>query len=423
MYNKQAQGENFFSLPQKIDSMHFLINICRPQSEMRLSRTMDKFYSKLFLSIIIGSLLVFTTLHRKIASHKEEFLVPAKDIKSLISKNVKHTFNPFKPDLKKKEEDESRNLVEEAALQFSADHEIWKNGFSTKLMNESTNIILFSYLGSGVTLIGDLLSRKSNTIYFNDPILLLNDLKVDKVQILKSLFECDFKNEISRKYLENIQTNKNSFELFYTKNPHLLRICRDLNLDLDECIEDEKISEICSGFQNRLILIQNATLNEIQPLVLNYNVKLIFMTRDPRGLIFERHKDHLKDDKEIICKQYIADSEVIQHITEFKPKSVMTLVYERFVFKPLEVTDSIYTWLSWKKNEADIQLFIQSNPLRQSVGQWIQQKDTEIDEKCLTVYGKSLFLGELELFEKESANKILTVYSRSRNYDGRQFVQ
>lgn len=382
-----------------------------PQSKMRLSRTMDKFYSKLFLSIIIGSLLVFITLHMKIASHNEdELLVPATDMKSLVSKNVRHTLKP----LENKGEDESHSLVEEAALRFSAEHEMWKQGFSAKVMNESTNVILLSYLGSGATVIGDLLSRKSDTIYFNDPTVILNDFKFDKAQLLKSLFDCDFKNEISRKYLEKIYSEKNSLGLFYAENPHFLRICRDLNLDLDECLEVEKLSEICSGFQNRLIFTQSITLIEIQPLILNHNIRLIFMTRDPRGLIYSR--DFLSMDgnltnPEIVCEQLISDLELSQKISKFKPQSVMPLVFEKFVFSPLEVTDSIYTWLSWKKNEADIKLFLNRIPLGLA-DLWVPYKDTEIikdvDKKCSNIFDKSSVLGEFRdyyVFEK-LANKI-----------------
>ena len=89
----------------------------------------------------------------------------------------------------------------------------------------------------------------------------------------------------------------------------------------------------------------------------------------------------------------------------------MPLVFEKFVFSPLEVTDSIYTWLSWKKNEADIKLFLNRIPLGLA-DLWVPYKDTEIikdvDKKCSNIFDKSSVLGEFRdyyAFEK-LANKI-----------------
>ena len=354
---------------------------------------MDKFYQKLFLAILSGSLIVFTTLHMKMvhissSQQDEEITFPSRDIKSLIAKSVKYKYPSGVANKSALSPSESRDLVKKSAMQFDAEHEEWKKTFSTKTMSESTNILLVSYLGSGATKMADVLSRKSDTIYFYDPILKLGGQELDKVQLLQSLFNCDFKSELSRKYLKSIQDVS-----FFEKNIHFLRICRDLNLDLDECLEKEKMSEACSGLQNRLILLQTTSLEEIKPLVLNQNIKLIFMIRSPRGFIQTRQQesDMCKlqnlpencNDPEVICNQYMADIKVSQQIAASNPQVIKTVVYEHFVFKPLDVIDSIYQWLSWKPNLADIQLYINSHTIEEKANEGQNPKLLqEIDGKC-----------------------------------------
>uniref|UniRef100_T1J648 Sulfotransferase domain-containing protein n=1 Tax=Strigamia maritima TaxID=126957 RepID=T1J648_STRMM len=205
-------------------------------------------------------------------------------------------------------------------------------------------ILLLTYWRSGSTFVGDILNHYPGTFYHFEPLHsvsgsdVINKTMEDKaVKFMSDLFSCSYTPE-NDYYLKWVKQEDNQF--LFQHNTRLWTSCR---IKPKLCFDAKFVSAMCSEFPFQVMKVTRISLKPIMQLLDQYpELKIIYLVRDPRGILSSRLKlDWCRDtrsciDPEIVCSAMREDIATMKLINEKYPNRILLLRYEDVSLFPEE---------------------------------------------------------------------------------------
>ncbi|XP_023237769.1 carbohydrate sulfotransferase 3-like isoform X1 [Centruroides sculpturatus] len=158
-----------------------------------------------------------------------------------------------------------------------------------------TRILLFAYFRSGSTFLGDTLQRSRRTFYHFEPLHLISfNSRIDRNQtsdafrLLSHLFRCNF--NLTKRYNRWASLRKNRF--LFKRNRFLWSTCRKYSRS---CFNSRYLHNICIRSPVQIMKVLRLQLKDVLIFLQgnrDLNIKLIYLSRDPRAIMSSRKELH-----------------------------------------------------------------------------------------------------------------------------------
>ncbi|XP_067674625.1 carbohydrate sulfotransferase 4-like [Haliotis asinina] len=225
-----------------------------------------------------------------------------------------------------------------------------------------TKVILLTYMRSGSTFTGDILSAHPDVFYFFEPLHFLvqekhtvfDYLRKRKLhsgfsfkrylirKVLLGLLNCDFEemdiDTVSQFHLRNSRTTKSYSDCLHVY-PGIFGILH--------CLPD--LYKIC--INAKVILAKTIALNmkiAVEMMYKDSKVRVIHLVRDPRATIWSEGRYSYYKRKDFwtyvgtFCKNLLEDIKLIARIKKKVPKRAHVVLYENLAEHPINVSRALY---------------------------------------------------------------------------------
>ena len=152
-------------------------------------------------------------------------------------------------------------------------------------------ILLITYFRSGSSFLGDLLQQNWKSFFTFEPLHYMSDgVRIDDQRVgeandlIENIFRCDF-NSIT-KYVEWVQKLRNQF--LWKWNKFLWGVCRFRS---KTCFDPNFIHETCLRAKvhvMKVVRLHMYHLESLLPKLIDLNVSVVYLVRDPRGTLKSR---------------------------------------------------------------------------------------------------------------------------------------
>lgn len=232
-------------------------------------------------------------------------------------------------------------------------------------------ILIVSSMSSGSSFLGELISSAGGVFYFYEPLHYVathqHQVMESKLEFINSIFDChltkDYLHHVSKPSGEDVQ----GIDMFVFRNWRLWAACQH---DIHLCYQPDFASKICSLFPHRLAKVVRLSVSELEtylnqePSPQLKNWKIIYLVRDPRGVLSSRlnmtfcknEPDACPDPKEF-CQQKEDDLKRLEKLDVIYPGLFNVVKFEDltanvyletqklFQFLEMPITRSVQTFL------------------------------------------------------------------------------
>lgn len=204
-------------------------------------------------------------------------------------------------------------------------------------------LVLSSTPRGGSTLLSDMLSNIQDSVLLFEPLWFIE--KIDcfnddecVTEYLGNVLACDFRLEF-----ETWLKHKGLFFHFFS--PEARRCLSDKNKEA--CIKDMKLRQLCKKARAVIVKVIRARLSMVYNLLQDprFNLKVIHLTRDPRGSLTSIARFGWNADPRLRCNELHDDMKVYEEMRQAFPAAVMQVRYEQLCLKPLDTTSDIFRFL------------------------------------------------------------------------------
>ncbi|CAH0388253.1 unnamed protein product [Bemisia tabaci] len=264
--------------------------------------------------------------------------------------------------------DAERKRIQSALVNFTFPTESSTRSIKELLLEEGGAqhmTIIISYWRSGSTFLGDILNSHPATVYFYEPFKSYRAQQIrspphseEAYQLLTQLLNSNYSD--TEAYLE-FEKNRNSF--VKQKNIPLHRVCKHKGA---KCFEPHFLSQFMKLYPFMVMKITRLRLSLIEPFLisLRYNLRVILLVRDPRGIMTSRsHHAWCNKDPDCAqplhtCSDMIADYATAIRFSEMFPKRFMVLRYEELAFEPLKKTRELFRFMGLKLHRSVLKFLL-----------------------------------------------------------------
>ncbi|XP_071113113.1 carbohydrate sulfotransferase 1-like isoform X2 [Haliotis cracherodii] len=258
-----------------------------------------------------------------------------------------------------------------------------------------TKVILLTYMRSGSTFTGDILSAHPDVFYFFEPLHFLSQEKHTvfdylglrqkaghnhKSYIMRStmsaLLNCEFEkidiDTLSQFHLQHSRSTK-PYNDCLTANPGVLGVLRCLHYLYKACCSAQVLLSKTISLGAKM----TGELMDSDP-----RLRVIHLVRDPRATIWAEGRFHVykqKDFKTFVvtfCERLLTDLQNIKAIKQRNPNRAYVVLYENLAKRPLILTKELYN--------------VMNLPMMKSVFNHVRNKSMEgHEENCSMCISKA----------------------------------
>lgn len=192
-------------------------------------------------------------------------------------------------------------------------------------------------------MLSQLLATRPDSVLFYEPIWLYRRHPefVDGSAVenfLTGIFTCTYNSTF-----ENWFRVKNIFNFFY--HPSVRECGKAVNKDV--CHANINFREMCQNAPVRFIKVIRARLKSVEGLLRNpsWNLKILHLTRDPRGVISSMHKLGWKWEPSLRCGDLLEDMKAYETLIQNYPKTLLQVRHEELSQEPLETVRKLHSFL------------------------------------------------------------------------------
>lgn len=211
-------------------------------------------------------------------------------------------------------------------------------------------ILLVTYFRGGSTFLGDILQQNWKTFYHFEPLhLMSSNSRIDKnetkeaLHLLSNLFRCNF--SATNRYNRWASIRKHQF--LFKRNKFLWSTCSRYSV---LCFNSQYLTNICIRSSVQVMKVTRLHLKDALTFLKNnsdLNIKLIYLSRDPRGIISSRKvldwcQKGKCNNSTILCKEMKTDFEELQKFNA----SHQWIRYEDLSLNTENITRNLYKWLA-----------------------------------------------------------------------------
>ncbi|XP_047039767.1 carbohydrate sulfotransferase 4-like [Helicoverpa zea] len=213
--------------------------------------------------------------------------------------------------------------------------------------------LILSTWKSGTTFLGEILNAIPGSYYFYEPLLMYGVKQIREreqpeadiaLHTITSLLKCNY--ETLKKYLEFARERVDQLR----RNTRIWHHCKFMK---HLCCDFEFMSQICMLFPFQVMKLVRLRLKLI-PKILDdkeLNVKLIFLVRDPRGMMHSRRNVEFCPntidcgDPKIACQDMLNDYVAARDLLQKYPGRLMVIRFEELAMEPYDVSARILKFL------------------------------------------------------------------------------
>uniref|UniRef100_T1J639 Sulfotransferase domain-containing protein n=1 Tax=Strigamia maritima TaxID=126957 RepID=T1J639_STRMM len=222
--------------------------------------------------------------------------------------------------------------------------------FLPPLNKKKKQIMILAYWRSGSTFVSEIINHYPGTFYHYEPLqpvvgptLVNKTMEHIAVKLLSDLFNCSY----TRENLKWINLDK--YRFFFQYNTRLRTSC---HISPKLCFDAKFISAMCNQFPFQVIKVTRLTLEPTMQLLDQYpELKIIFLIRDPRGIMSSRMKlDWCRAsrsciDPEILCSSMRQSIASLKVMNIKYPNRILLVRYEDVALYPEEKVKQIFKFL------------------------------------------------------------------------------
>ena len=279
---------------------------------------------------------------------------------------------------------------------------------------------------SGSTLLAQIIATPKNSVLFFEP--LSHYQKVPCFQdgscvgdFIASLFQCAFDNKFDA-WLKG----KDLFVGYY--HPSVDRCFQWPKEGSSTCRRRLNLKALCRGARVKVVKVIRSRLGWLTALLNSKsNVKIIYLTRDPRGSLESISRMGWDSHPSRHCSALIADLNAYHTLHASHPKRIIHLSLEEFSLKPFETTQRIFNFLHGSSVLDDtIQRFLSEHTNASRVWSNDGNMDTHRSSaQELESWRKSITSRQLRAVEQEQAcqaaitrlgHTLFTTLKNARNF-------
>ncbi|CAL4119881.1 unnamed protein product, partial [Meganyctiphanes norvegica] len=238
--------------------------------------------------------------------------------------------------------------------------------------NKPLVVVLQSSLPrSGSTVFGQLLqTMDNNSVYFFEPLWVLRNTKCLNDEsctknFIESIFTCSFSY---------------SFEYLIKHNDFLKKPYSPFLRELNKTAQNEvDVRELCNSAPTRIIKLIRARLASMEDYfnLPDYNVKIVYLTRDPRGSLKSVENFGWNYDPQVRCGEVKSDIEAFKKLIVQYPSNILYVKYEDFCLDPEEIVKNIYKFLYGGENlPAQTMDYLKTHMTTETAGAMSTQKNS-----------------------------------------------
>lgn len=214
----------------------------------------------------------------------------------------------------------------------------------------------------GSTFISELLSTMQRSIVFFEPLWHMQhtDCSADEnciSQYLTDILTCKFQPDFEQWLKE-----KTLFFNYFNSNAR--KCLSKAGKDRVSCITDMNLVDICQASPIRITKVIRARLSWLENMLSDalLNLKVIHLTRDPRGSIRSISTFGWPSDQHDKCSELEQDLDAYEILSQKFPTKVLQLRYEDFCVSPVSSTREIFKFLLRIDNIPDtVQAYLDSH--------------------------------------------------------------
>ncbi|XP_004926075.1 carbohydrate sulfotransferase 3 [Bombyx mori] len=219
------------------------------------------------------------------------------------------------------------------------------------------NIIISSWR-SGTTFLGEVLNAMPGNYYHFQPLLKYGHVQLkESAQVkaalssMKSLLKCDFRG------MDDYFDYGSGHDFQFSHNTRLWDYCEH-NKEL--CSDPDFMTRYCRLFPFQSMKIVRLRLQFVQEILSDteLNVKVVFLTRDPRGVMASRLQRGFCraapdcSNPEILCEGMMRDYEAAGRFLKLYPDKLFVLRFEEFALNPNSTTQKLQKFLRLGRTQA-----------------------------------------------------------------------
>jgi hypothetical protein len=239
-----------------------------------------------------------------------------------------------------------------------------KNNISIK--STVPRVLILTYFRSGSSFMGDLLQQNPNSFYLFEPfrymsngIRMHSNRSEEAINIINNMFRCKFKN--LKKYIQWMTHDLN----ILIENNYLWSVCGSSRV----CFNKVIVENICN---RSLLQIMKMTrihmryLENLLPKLNDLNFHVIYLVRDPRGIIISRSKldwgSDLEENLNIsnLCAEMKEDLNYFRKFETLYPQKFTLIRFEDLSNDPFSNVKLLYSRIGIPFTEK-IESFINGN--------------------------------------------------------------
>ena len=230
-------------------------------------------------------------------------------------------------------------------------------------VENAKNILIATSWRSGSSFLGDLLNHYPGTFYSFEPIHYIDfkkhQLKLSKkwrheeaLKLMRDIYKCDYSTNITTGYLKHVSKSENQFLLRH--NGRVWKSCTSLLPSNAACFTPEFLNRVCPLFPIRLIKTVRLRMTLVEKLLrdADLSLKVIFLVRDPRGVMHSRDSmDWCSDSSacssvDVMCKDLFSDVQYANELDEKYPGRLLLVRYKDLSMEPYHQVDEMVNFLN-----------------------------------------------------------------------------
>ena len=204
-------------------------------------------------------------------------------------------------------------------------------------------VLVITYFRAGSSFLGDLLQQNWKSFFTFEPLHYMSDgVRIDDQRVeeanhlIENIFRCDFQS--IKTYVQWVQKTRNQF--LFKWNKFLWGVCRFRH---KSCFDPNFIHETCLRAKVHVMKVVRLHIHHLEsllPKLLDLNVSVIYLVRDPRGTLKSRQnmiwcsqKTNCSDIN-YMCSEMRDDISSFKRLKEKYPSKLTLIKYEDLATDP-----------------------------------------------------------------------------------------
>ncbi|GFR13384.1 hypothetical protein TNCT_64781 [Trichonephila clavata] len=217
-----------------------------------------------------------------------------------------------------------------------------------------TRILVITYFRAGSSFFGDILQQNWKTFYHFEPLhsmtydKRIDDEKMPEVfTLFNNVFSCNFTE--SKEYMQWVMKPKNQF--LFAHNLFLWVTCHS---NPKVCFNPSFVNAVCMRAPIHVMKVTRLHMRQLRSYLeqnLDMNIKVVHLTRDPRGIVSSRWSlDWCNgtncSDSGVLCREMDEDIQIFNELQREQPLNFIKVRYEDLSTNPENETEKLFRFLN-----------------------------------------------------------------------------